>query len=385
MAKEKTTYLSIWSNLGNRFLNIQKAIFKMNSEHTKVIRVSSVYENAAVGFDGEDFLNACFSVSTQLAPEALLDKITKIENEFGRERSPNAGYVSRPIDLDILYFKDKVVATEHLKVPHPRMTERNFVLKPLADIAPQYYHPVLKKDTRNLLQQCKDGNPLNKTKHILHTSRESLYGQLQFLSIEGNIGAGKTTLTKMIAEDFNAKLVLERFADNPFLPKFYEDQSRYAFPLEMSFLADRYQQFTDDTSQFDLFKKFMVSDYDIFKSLIFAKVTLQKEEFSLYKKVFNFMYKEVKKPDIYVYLYQSTQRLLYNIKKRGRDYEQGITAEYLDKINRGYLDFIKSHPQQTTLMIDLADLDFVANKTDYEYIMERIDTKLIETLCYDNF
>ena len=123
-----------------------------------------------------------------------------------------------------------------------------------------------------------------------------------------------------------------------------------------------------------------VSDYDIFKSLIFAKITLQKEEFELYKKVFNFMYKEVKKPDIYVYLYQSAERLLEHIKKRGRTYEQGITADYLGKINRGYLDFIKSHPQQTTLLIDLGDLDFVTNKTDYEYIIQRIENKLIETL-----
>ena len=206
----------------------------------------------------------------------------------------------------------------------------------------------------------------------------ALFSKLQFLAIEGNIGAGKSSLAKKIAEDFNAKLVLERFADNAFLPKFYEDQSRYAFPLEMSFLADRYQQFTDDTSQFDLFKKFMVSDYDIFKSLIFAKITLQKEEFELYKKVFNFMYSEVKKPDIYVYLYQNTERLLANIKKRGRDYEQNISPDYLEKINRGYLDFIKSHPHQNTLLINLGELDFVSNPEDYETILEQLETGIIE-------
>jgi len=380
MVKQRITYLSIGSNLGNRFLNIQRAIFQFNTGDSSVHKVSAVYENPAIGFEGEDFLNACFSIYTSLSPYKLLELITKIENNFGRERNLEGKYSSRTIDLDILYYENLVVNEENLIIPHPRMTQRNFVLKPLADIAPQFYHSILKKDTRNLLQECKDDSPLNKTGQSLHTSRTSLFNQLQFLSIEGNIGAGKTTLTKMIAEEFNAKLVLERFADNPFLPKFYEDQSRYAFPLEMSFLADRYQQFTDDTSQFDLFKNFMVSDYDIFKSLIFAKVTLQKEEFELYKKVFNFMYKEVKKPDIYVYLYQSTERLLENIKKRGRDYEQGITGEYLDKINRGYLDFIKSHPQQATLLIDLGNLDFVANKTDYEYLLERIESKLIEVL-----
>lgn len=258
------------------------------------------------------------------------------------------------------------------------MQNRRFVLKPLSDIAPQFYHPDLKKDTRNLLQECKDPNVLTKKKGKLFTNRISLFSEIQFLAIEGNIGAGKTTLAKMIASDFNAKLVLERFADNPFLPKFYEDQSRYAFPLEMSFLADRYQQFSDDTSQFDLFKNFMVSDYDIFKSLIFAKITLQKEEFDLYRKLFTFMYKEVKKPGLYVYLFQNTAQLLDNIKKRGRGYEQNIEASYLEKINQGYLNFIKTHPQQNSLIINLENLDFIENSGDYELILSAMEEKILE-------
>ena len=257
------------------------------------------------------------------------------------------------------------------------MQHRNFVLKPLSDIAPQFYHPVLYKDTRNLLQECRDKSRLTKTKYKLFKDRPGLFSQLQLIAIEGNIGAGKTTLSKMISEDFNAKLVLERFADNPFLPKFYEDQARYAFPLEMSFLADRYQQFMDDTSQFDLFKNFMVSDYDIFKSLIFAKVTLQNEEYNLYRKVFNFMYREVRKPEIYLYLYQNTERLLANIKKRGRDYEQNIDPVYLEKINRGYLDFIKSNPGQNSIILDMGELDFVNNPEDYEFILQKLEDNIL--------
>lgn len=142
----------------------------------------------------------------------------------------------------------------------------------------------------------------------------SIFSKYNYIAIEGNIGAGKTSLAHKIALDFNAKLVLERFADNPFLPKFYEDNARYAFPLEMSFLADRYQQISDDLSQFELFKDFIVSDYDVFKSLIFAKVTLLPEEFTLYRKLFHIMYKDMVKPDLYIYLYQNTERLLRNIK-----------------------------------------------------------------------
>ena len=175
-----------------------------------------------------------------------------------------------------------------------------------------------------------------------------------------------------MSDDFNAKMVLERFADNPFLPKFYKDKERYAFPLEMSFLADRYQQLSDDLAQFDLFKNFIVSDYYIFKSLIFAQVTLAHEEYKLYRRMFDVMYKEIAKPDLYVYLYQSTPRLLENIKSRVRDYVQDISANYLDKIHQGYINFIKSEPNLNTLIIDVSELDFVNNHQDYTSVIQHI-------------
>ncbi len=379
MIEKTTVYLSLGSKLGNRYLHLQKCLFALGKDVGLIDRTYEVYENPSYGFAGEDFLNACIALETHLSPEEVLTNILAIEQQMGRKRKESKQYESRTIDIDILYYGDTIMSNEILTLPHPRIAERNFVLKPLADIAPQYYHPLLQKDSRNLLQETKDQSPLEKTRHTLFKDRSALFGQLQFLAIEGSIGAGKTTLSKKIAEDFNAKLVLERFADNPFLPKFYEEQSRYAFPLEMSFLADRYQQFTEDTSQFDLFKKFMVSDYDIFKSLIFAQITLQKDEFELYRKLFNFMYKEVKKPDIYVYLYQNTDRLLENIQKRGRAYEKNISASYLDRINRGYLDFIKSNLSKSSLIIDLEDLDFVHNVTDYEYVLDAIETKLLSS------
>nr|WP_288931584.1 2-amino-4-hydroxy-6-hydroxymethyldihydropteridine diphosphokinase [uncultured Allomuricauda sp.] len=377
MGRKQKVYLSLGSNLGNRHANLQKAIFRIQQKAGSILDISSVYENPAIGFEGDQFLNIVVSLLTPHTPDALLNILLQIEQDFGRIRSEDGGYSSRTLDIDIIYYGSEIVNNDDLVIPHPQMQHRNFVLKPLGDIAPQFYHPVLYKDTRNLLQECRDKSQLTKTKHKLFKDRSGLFSQLQLIAIEGNIGAGKTTLSKMISNDFNAKLVLERFADNPFLPKFYEDQARYAFPLEMSFLADRYQQFMDDTSQFDLFKNFMVSDYDIFKSLIFAKVTLQKEEYNLYRKVFNFMYKEVRKPEIYLYLYQNTERLLANIKKRGRDYEQNIDPEYLEKINRGYLDFIKSHPNQNSIILDMGELDFVHNPDDYEFILEKLEDNIL--------
>ncbi|WP_299797289.1 2-amino-4-hydroxy-6-hydroxymethyldihydropteridine diphosphokinase [uncultured Maribacter sp.] len=373
MGVYKTAFLSIGSNLGNRQLLLQKAIFEIGKIAGEIRQVSAVYETPSWGFEGEDFLNACLEVQTLLSPEDLLDKLLAIETNSGRERSEGNNYQSRTLDIDIIYYEKDVINTTRLTVPHPKMQDRKFILKPLADITPQFYHPIFNKDTRNLLQECKDKSTITKQIKRLFKSRHTFFASLEYVAIEGNIGAGKTTLATKISEDFNAKLILERFAENPFLPNFYEDQARYAFPLEMSFLADRYQQFTEDTNQLDLFKSFMVSDYDIYKSLIFAKVTLQQNEFDLYRKVFNFMYKEVKKPKVYVYLYQTTERLLEQIKRRGRDYEQNIELTYLEKINRGYFDFLKTYPKENQLIIDVSELDFVSHQSDYETVLTKIE------------
>ncbi|WP_423997819.1 2-amino-4-hydroxy-6-hydroxymethyldihydropteridine diphosphokinase [Maribacter sp. IgM3_T14_3] len=373
MGVYKTAFLSIGSNLGNRLLLLQKAIFEIGNATGEIRQVSAIYETPAWGFDGEDFLNACLELQTLLSPEELLVKLLAIETDFGRERKESESYQSRTLDIDIIYYEKDIINTAALTVPHPKMQERKFILKPLADITPQFYHPIFNKDTRNLLQECKDKSTITKQVRRLFKNRHTFFASLEYVAIEGNIGAGKTTLATKISEDFNAKIILERFAENPFLPNFYEDQARYAFPLEMSFLADRYQQFTEDTNQLDLFKSFMVSDYDIYKSLIFAKVTLQQNEFDLYRKVFNFMYKEVKKPKIYVYLYQTTERLLQQIKQRGRDYEQNIELTYLEKINRGYFDFLRTYPKENQLIIDVSELDFVTHERDYETILSKIE------------
>ncbi len=372
MKTKKTAYLSLGSNIADKILNLQNAVFAIHQSVGPVITISPVYQSSSWGFESDDFLNLCVAIETTLDPHALLTQLLIVEKQLGRIRMQEDGYAPRLIDIDILYYNNETCFNKDLVIPHPELPFRNFVLRPLADIAPQLYHPILQKDTRNLLQECKDKGRLEKTTWRVYADKASLFSQLNFIAIEGNIGAGKTTLAKKIAEKYNGKLVLERFADNPFLPKFYSDQRRYAFPLEMSFLADRYQQFTDDTTQYDLFKDFMVSDYDIYKSLIFAKVTLQKEEFELYRKLFHLMYREVKKPKIYIYLYQSTPQLLANIKKRGREYEQSISSEYLEKINSGYFEFIKSYPEQNNLVIELGDLDFVANEQDFNTIINSI-------------
>jgi len=188
---------------------------------------------------------------------------------------------------------------------------------------------------------------------------------MQYLVIEGNIGAGKTTLSALLAKDFDAKLVLERFAENPFLPRFYSNPEQYSFPLELSFLADRYKQLNDELRDVSLFQPLIIADYFFMKSLIFAHNTLSGDEYNLYRQIFEIIYSSIPKPDLYVYLHLPIAKLLENIQKRGRDYEQTITFDYLEEIQKGYFDFFKQHPEYTFLVIDTSNLDFVSNHIDY--------------------
>lgn len=370
----RSTYLSLGSNQGNKLKNLQKTIDLIAENIGSVIKVSSVYKTAAWGFESDDFLNICILVSTGLNPENLLKKINEIELLQGRKRSDNGTYIARTIDIDVLLFDDEIIFSKDLIVPHKDMLKRRFVMVPLAEIAPNLIHPIEKQRIQVCLENCTDTGEIENTRLQL-VRPICISEKYNYIAIEGNIGAGKTTLAHMISEDFNAKVVLERFADNPFLPKFYEDNERYAFPLEMSFLADRYSQLSEDLAQFDLFKNFIVSDYYIFKSLIFAQVTLQKEEYFLYRKMFDIMYKEISKPDLYIYLYQNTPRLLENIKNRGRAYEQNIEPAYLDKIHQGYTTFIKTEENLDTLIIDVSNKDFVNNPDDYRSIINTIKAR----------
>jgi len=371
MRIQHITYLSLGTNQGNKLENLQNAINLIDDRIGGIQKISSIYKTPSWGFEGEDFFNICIKVSTHQQPGTLMNSLLKIENDLGRLRSNEAGYQNRNIDIDILLVNDEIIFSKTLIVPHSKMLQRKFVMIPLAEIAPNAIHPIEKTQISVCLLNCDDSSEVTLINDQLKRPTP-IYEKYNYIAIEGNIGAGKTSLANLLSNEFNAKTVLERFADNPFLPKFYEDKERYAFPLEMSFLADRYQQLTDDLAQYDLFKNFIISDYYIFKSLIFAQVTLQKEEYLLYRKMFDLMYKEITKPDLYIYLFQNTERLVENIIKRGRDYEQSIEASYLRKIHNGYKNFINTEKNLNLLIIDVSEIDFVNNTEDYRYIVNKI-------------
>jgi deoxyguanosine kinase len=194
----------------------------------------------------------------------------------------------------------------------------------------------------------------------------------KYITIEGNIGAGKTTLAQMLQKEFGAKLILEQFADNPFLPKFYLDKDKYSFPLELSFLAERFKQLKEMLNTRDLFNQYVVSDYLFIKSKLFAKVNLQDDEYKLYETIFDIIYLNLPQPDLIIYLHAPLSKIKSNIKLRGREYEQNIADEYLEDLQNAYLQLLKSE-QFKTLIIDTTQVDFVKNPEQFQKILNQLD------------
>ena len=370
----KKYHISIGSNIGDRLINIQSSIDLIHSRIASLTAISSVYNSESIGFEGDDFYNICASFTTDIGPHDVMQQLLEIEKILGRNRINEKKYISRKIDIDILLIEDLIIDSEELTIPHVEMCNRKFVLDPLIEIDPNLIHPLKKISIREIYNAFEQNQLVKKTNLSLNNPSNLLsIGKYNYIAIEGNIGSGKTSLSKQISADFNTKLMLERFIDNPFLPKFYENPRDFAFKLEMSFLADRYQQTNEDLSQLNFFNKNIISDYDIHKSLIFSKINLNSDEFNLYRKLFYSLYKSIVKPDLIIFLNQTIDNLKSNIKKRGRDYEESISDEYLKSINQSYSDFFKSRPDLNIKFIDVSDIDFVKNRLDYLSIINQID------------
>lgn len=194
----------------------------------------------------------------------------------------------------------------------------------------------------------------------------------RYIAVEGNIGAGKTTLTRMLAEHYNARIVLEEFADNTFLPKFYQEPERYAFPLELSFLADRYKQLKELAAAPDLFQEKIIADYIFIKSKLFARINLKEEEYELFQNLFDIIDPNLPAPDLLIYLHAPVSRLQRNIHNRGRDYEQKIPDEYLERVQNVYQQYLKQDIAKT-LIIDISKVDFLRNLGQFAQLTNFLD------------
>lgn len=376
---ESLVYLSLGSNLGNKIANIQSALNSIDYNVGDIFLISKLYENPAIGFTGDVFLNCCISLKTNLSPDDLLVKLLEIELNAGRKRGNDLAYKSRTIDIDILFFDDIIISRDHLKIPHSKLHERKFVIKPLLDIAKSKVHPVLQNSIVEISKKFKDFSDLVEIDLNLNNPFFKVLSKFNNISVEGNIGVGKTSLATKLSQDLNKKLILESFDKNPFLKKFYEKPNKYALKMELTFLVDRCKELNDFNNRPDLFKAGIIFDYHIQKSLIFAGVTLNETDFKLYKNIFFLMTKNIIKPDLTIFLIQSKKNLINNIKKRDRLYEKKITSQYLSKISEAYLSTFKTS-QEKILKIDVSDLDFVQNEMDYKKLIFRIKKKLRQRL-----
>lgn len=204
----------------------------------------------------------------------------------------------------------------------------------------------------------------------------------QYIAIEGVIGAGKTTIAKYLAEYFETKLLLEEFEDNPFLAKFYEEKEKYSFPLELAFLASRYHQVKNVIEKRDLFQDNIVSDFVLYKSLVFASINLKGDELDLYKKLFQIMFQQIPIPDLTIYIYHTIDSLRKNIVQRGRDYEMNIEDNYLEQLNANYLSYFKQLSQHRIVIINGNEYDIIEKPENSAKLLQLVNTEFPLGITY---
>ena len=367
-------YLSIGSNIGDRIGYIKKALVALSKlPKTKITKISSLYETEPYGRKEQPwFVNIVVEMFTELSPVELFKKCKSIEAKLGRQVRER--WAEREIDIDILLYDDLVISSEGFKIPHPDMHNRRFVLIPLSEIAPRVIHPLFKKSISELLIECKD------TAKVIHIPEkidikktiEPEVKEIKYIAIEGVIGAGKTSLAKMLGERLNAKVVLEQYYENPFLEKFYQNRERYAFQTQIFFLLSRYRQQLE-LLQRDLFHEYLITDYIFDKDKIFAHINLKGDELKLYEMLVSLLEKNVPTPDLVIYLQSSVERLMFNIRKRGRPYEKNISEDYIRELFEAYNEFFfNQYKKSPVLVINATEIDFVNNKEDFEDLINKI-------------
>lgn len=357
-------FLCLGGNIGNRIENMTAAKKAIEAHLGKINKQSGIYETAAWGSDSQNnYLNQVIAIKTKLSAAKLLKGLLAIEKKLGRKRDATKN-TDRTIDLDILFFNDEIHTGKKMEIPHPRLHQRNFVLKPLSEIAAELKHPVLKKTIKSLLKQSKDK---------LAVKQYDAAKNLRYICVEGNIGSGKSTLAKALAKKMNAAFLPEEFEDNLLLPLFYENKKLFAFPLEYSFLIARFKQLQ---YAFKHEKKLIVSDYSIYKCLWFAKINLTAKDYSLFKEQFKLMLAELPKPDLIIHLSTTTNNLKQNIKKRGRKYEQSISEDYLNAISTHFRKGVHK-------LKDIKTLNLAVNT--YHTKLEEVSIRAINNFIKENF
>lgn len=367
-ASSSTVALSLGANIGDRLGTLRQALRLIEQlEGVSQLNVSHFYRTAPVGYTAQpDFINCAATLQTTLGPEQLLGLLRGIEERLGRQRRER--WRQREIDIDILLFGQQVIDTPTLVIPHPEMSNRAFVLVPLAQVAPLLCHPLRNATVAQLLEQLQDRSGIER---VMEEDGGALDNHANFprhIAVEGGIGAGKTTLATAIAKQIGGRLVLEQFEDNPFLPRFYRDPEHHAFQTQLFFLLSRYRQ-QEAFRQPDLFHQTIVSDYLFDKDRIFASLTLRDHELALYDTIVAALSPSVPTPDLVIYLQSSAGRLAANIQKRGRAMEQGITMEYLEQLSDAYRQHILRYRAAPVLIVNTDQVDLANDAAAFAQLL----------------
>jgi deoxyguanosine kinase len=353
---QQTAYIGIGSNLGSRKEFIDKAL-KLLTETKQIesCRVSDIIETKALGKTIQpDYLNTVAEVKTSFEPEALHRRLIEIENLLGRQRQEK--WSSRTIDLDLLLFGDKIINTDELTVPHSQMHLRSFVLKGLCQLNPELIHPVMKVSARELASR------LNGCDFALSTALP------QLISIAGNIGSGKTTLAKKIAEYFFCEILFEPYDTNPFLPDVYAGKKELALDSQLYFLTKRVEQLGLNNLTPG---RVYISDYVFDKEQIYARTLLNPKQLSLYEDIYKPLSKNVYLPVLVICMQDSAGKCLDRIHSRNRPYEQQIKLEFLDKLEDEYEQLMKTWKKSPVIKVSTAKLDY-SNTANIENLVKQI-------------
>ena len=314
-------FLCLGGNLGSRLGHLAMARNQITERCGAIIKQSALYESEAWGYRSENlFLNQIVKINTPLSAQKLMRELQRIEKQAGRIQGDKQ-YNNRTLDIDILFYNSEIIKSKRLCIPHPRLQLRRFVLMPLCEIEPLFVHPELNKTVKLLLSLCSDN------------SRVYKYKPSPYICVEGNIGAGKTTLASALAKKMSARFVPEKFEKNHLLPLFYETPAHYAFPLEYSFLLSRFEQLS---SVLKNNRRAVMSDFSIYKCLWFARANLTVKEFKLFEKHFHAFDLHLPQPDLIIYITTPRNNLISNISRRGRNFESAISEAYLKKLDICY-------------------------------------------------
>ncbi len=357
MEDTHTAYLILGSNLGDREACLLAAERGIERKIGHISKRSQTYETEPWGVPPghPPYLNKVLEVQTTLSPRELLNASQELERKLGRETKQLGA--PRLIDIDILFYDDLVMSESDLQIPHASLHQRHFVLKPLLDIAPGLQHPVFGATVEELFQRCKDDKAVRPFAGEQKAGQEQIL-PYRYIAVEGNIGVGKTTFCRMLERDLGARLILEQFADNPFLANFYEQPERYAFPVELFFMTERHKQLQEELRQVQLFDKLLISDYLFVKTMLFARNNLSDEEFRLFRRLFEVLNDSFAQPDLIVYLYRPVEELMSQIRQRGRVYEKNIEETYLSSIQDVYMEYLRRHTESPVLVLDVSGVDF---------------------------